>query len=77
MRERFKTSRICSSSNYKQSIKARRTFVQRTHNSIEAEKISSEIGVIKKPFTKVFGKLIPLTESEANRLSNSVNIVWL
>ena len=80
MRHRFKRNRLCSSDNYELSRKVHETYMQE-----KANKCLLSIGSIndnntinkdnKKPYVKVFGKLIPLSFSEASSMKN-VNIIY-
>lgn len=81
---------ICSSSNYKETAKKykhlRFNYLQTIHqNNIELiEEIKSTIVIDenkisitknKQAYIKVFGKLMPITNEEANNLSN-MTIIW-
>ena len=80
MRHRFKRNRLCSSDNYELSRKVHETYMQE-----KANKCLLSIGNIndnntinkdnKKPYVKVFDKLIPLSFSEASSMKN-VNIIY-
>lgn len=81
---------ICSSSNYEETTKKykklRFNYLQTIHqNNIELiEEIKSTIVIDenkititknKQAYIKVFGKLMPITNEEANNLSN-MTIIW-
>lgn len=81
---------ICSSDNYKESRKKysqlRANYLQQFHNNnIEIiEKIRNEIVVEphsisitthKKAYVKCFGKLLPITIEDAERLSKTPDII--
>ena len=62
MRRRINTSKICSSDNYESSV--HRNDLARNHNCQTIVKISKTIIVKKKYYTKVFGKIVNIQESE-------------
>lgn len=82
---------ICSSSNYNEDRikykKLRSEYIKTEHNkNIEIVKeISSHIVIDdnkitiskhKQAYIKVFGKLMPITQEEANNLSTNITIIW-
>lgn len=82
---------ICSSSNYNEDHskykKLRSEYIKAEHNrNIEIVKeISSKITIEenkitvtqhKQAYIKVFGKLIPITQEEANNLPTNITIIW-
>lgn len=64
MRKRFKVERICSSEGYESSIRAHRNDLARNHQSQTIVEISKTIIVKKRYYTKVFGKIVNIKESE-------------
>jgi len=64
MRRRFNAQRICSSEGYESSIRAHRNDLARNHNSKTIVEISKTIIVKKRYYTKVFGKITYIKESE-------------
>lgn len=64
MRKRFNSQRICSSENYESSIHAHQNDLARNHNCQTIVEISKTIIVKKRYYTKVFGKIVNIQESE-------------
>lgn len=62
MRKRFNSQRVCSSEGYESSV--HRNDLARNHQSQTIVKISKTIIVKKRYYTKVFGKIINIQESE-------------
>lgn len=80
MRPRFKRNRLCSSDNYELSRKVYETYMQEKANkcllSVGSTNDNNTINKDnKKPYVKVFGKLIPLSFSEASSMKD-VNIIY-
>ena len=76
MRQRFKTSRICSSDNYILSKRVHIRSIIDFHNNNKAlVETIIEKRTRKIPYVKVFGKLIPLSFSEASSMKD-VNIIY-
>ena len=75
MRKRFKTSRICSSENYKSSVKIHREILVKNHVE-NAELFESIINTHKTAYTLVFGTEIILSADEVIRLKDSINIYY-
>lgn len=68
MRNRFKTSRICSSDNYELSKKLSKQQVFIT--------VKQELKIVsRKYYVKCFGKLIEISREEAIHIYKSVNII--
>ena len=78
MRQRFKTSRLCSSDNYIISKKLHKAFLIEEHNknAVVLEHIITKNST-KKAFVRCFGELMPITVEEAERIGTSVTIIWL
>ena len=78
MRQRFKTSRLCSSDNYTISKKLHKAFLIEEHNknALILEHIITKNST-KKAFVRCFGELMPITSAEAERIGTSVTIIWL
>ena len=75
MRKRFKTSRICSSQNYKSSVKIHREILIENH--VANAKLFESIKVTHKiAYTLVFGTEIILSADEVLRLKDSINIYY-
>jgi hypothetical protein len=64
MRKRFNSKRICSSESYESSIHAHQNDLARNHQSQIIVEISKTIVIKKGYYTKVFGKIINIQESE-------------
>lgn len=64
MRKRFNAQRICSSESYESSIRAHHNDLARNHNCQTIIEISKTIVVKKRYYTKVFGKIVNINESE-------------
>lgn len=64
MRKCFNSQRVCSSESYESSVHAHRNDLARNHQSQTIVKISKTIIVKKRYYTKVFGKIINIQESE-------------
>ena len=78
MRQRFKTSRLCSSDNYIISKKLHKAFLVEEHNknAVVLEHIITKNST-KKAFVRCFGELIPITVEEAERIGTTVTVIWL
>ena len=68
MRKRINVNAVCNGVNYKESRQAHLNALQRNHDNLKVES--------KCPYVKCFGKLMPLTASEVNRIKNTVEIIW-
>ena len=75
MRKRFKTSRICSSQNYKSSVKIHREILIKNHVE-NAKLFESIINTHKIAYTLVFGTEVILSADEVIRLKDSINIYY-
>ena len=60
MRERFKTTRVCSSDNYALSKKLHKQELSKNHCKLQEMLVKEEIILKKVAYIKVFGKFIPL-----------------
>ena len=78
MRQRFKTNRICSSDNYVLSKKLHKAFLIEEHNknAVVLEHIIEKCST-KKAFVRCFGKLMPITIEEAEKIGTAVTVIWL
>lgn len=75
MRQRFNSSRICSSNNYEESRKAYFNDLKRNHIIVES---TTTIKITKKkPYTWVFGRLVELPETLSIEVKDSVNVIYL
>jgi hypothetical protein len=65
MKRKFKTSRICSSDNYKLSVKVSKYYIERAHteNALIVEEIMSR-ETVSIQYVRVFGNIIPITLTE-------------
>ena len=61
MRERFKTTRVCSSDNYALSKKLHKQELSKNHCKLQEMLVKEEIVLKKVAYIKVFGKFIPLS----------------
>ena len=78
MRQRFKTSRLCSSDNYEISRKIRKQDIINSHNnnkSIIATMVAKRTDKI--PYVRIFGELMKISPEEANMLNTTVTVFWL
>lgn len=75
MRKRFKTSRICSSQNYKSSVKIHREILVKNHVE-NTELFESIINTHKIAYTLVFGTEMILSADEVIKLKGSINIYY-
>ena len=75
MRKRFKISRICSSENYKSSVKIHREILIKNHDEnvelFESIKVAHKIA-----YTIVFGTEILLSADEVIKLKDHINIYY-
>ena len=78
MRPRFKTNRVCSSDNYILSKRLHKAFLVEEHNknAVVIEHII-EKNSTKKAYVKCFGKLMPITIEEAEKIGTAVTVIWL
>lgn len=67
MRKRFKTTRICSSDNYKLSKKIHDKYVI-MHSTIEYV-------AVHRYYIECFGKLVEIEKTEAMRLCQTVKVI--
>ena len=75
MRKRFKVGMIASSDNYELSRRVYRDHIISEHNKNAEEVAMISVSVhVKKPYTRVFGTLVPLTLEEAK--VKQINIIW-
>lgn len=75
MRKRFKTSRICSSENYKSSVKIHKEILIKNH--VENAKLFESINNTHKiAYTLVFGTEMILSADEITMLKDSINIYY-
>lgn len=64
MRRRINTSKICSSDNYESSVRAHINMLKRNHTESYIVEISKTVIIKKRYYTKVFGKIVSIEESE-------------
>ena len=75
MRKRFKTCMICSSQNYKSSVKIHREILIKNHVE-NAELFESINNTHKVAYTLVFGTEMILSADEVIKLKGSINIYY-
>jgi hypothetical protein len=70
MKRKFKTNRICSSDNYKLSVKVSKYYIERAHieNTLLVEEIMSR-ETVSIQYVRVFGNIIPITLTEVEEHS--------
>lgn len=64
MKKRINTSKICSSDNYESSVRAHKNMLKRNHTESYIVEISKTVVIKKRYYTKVFGKIVSIEESE-------------
>lgn len=76
-RKRFNRAAICSSSNYEASRKSHRDYIREQHivNAEVLTMLTTEIVVKKQAYINVFGKLMPISESEVLQ-HKTLNIIY-
>lgn len=76
MRPRFNRNRIASSDNYEASKKIHAEYLKEQHdkNIKEVEVISASIVIKRQKYISVFGKLIPVSESELTLHSTLISV---
>lgn len=78
MRQRFKTSRICSSDNYILSKRVHIRSIIDFHNNNKAlVETIIEKRTCKIPYVKVFGKLVQISIEEATQIDTTITVIWL
>ena len=78
MRQRFKTSRICSSDNYILSKRVHiRSIIDSHNNNKTLIATIIEKRVHKIPYVKVFGKLVQISLEEATQIDTTITVIWL
>lgn len=78
MRQRFKTSRLCSSDNYVISKKIHKQDIINSHNNNKAIIAAIvERRTDKIPYVRVFGNLMQISIEEATRVNTAVTVIWL
>ena len=78
MRQRFKTSRICSSDNYILSKRVHiRSIIDFHNNNKTLIATIIEKRVHKIPYVKVFGKLVQISIEEATQIDTTITVIWL
>ena len=75
-RYRVNPNAICSSENYKQSKKLHMDMLKRNHEVFMEMVIKGEIVIKKQAYIKVFGNLMAITPSEAERFEKEITIIW-
>lgn len=76
MRERFKTTRVCSSDNYALSKKLHKQELSKNHCKLQEMLVKEEIVLKKVAYIKVFGKFIPLSSMEIPLYESKTEIIY-
>lgn len=76
MRERFKTTRVCSSDNYALSKKLHKQELSKNHCKLQEMLVKEEIVLKKVAYIKVFGKFIPLNSMEIPLYEGKTEIIY-
>lgn len=76
MRERFKTTRVCSSDNYALSKKLHKQELSKNHCKLQEMLVKEEIVLKKVAYIKVFGKFIPLSSMEISLYEGKTEIIY-
>ena len=76
MRERFKTTRVCSSDNYALSKKLHKQELSKNHCKLQEMLVKEEIVLRKVAYIKVFGKFIPLSSMEIPLYEGKTEIIY-
>jgi hypothetical protein len=68
---------ICSTEDYHDSKKRHIAYIQREHNNNKSiiDKIMPTLK--KEAYVKCFGKLIHISQNQASKMENSVDIIYL
>lgn len=76
-RKRFNRVAICSSSNYEASRKSHKDYIREQHviNAPVVNIITTEVVVRRQAYISVFGKLMPISESEISQYK-TLNIIY-
>ena len=75
-RQRFNTSRVCSSENYALSHRTHLNELTKNHSRLQEMLVKEEIVLKKTAYIKVFGRFIPLTSVEIPLYEGKTEIVW-
>lgn len=75
-RQRFNTSRVCSTDNYALSQRIYHNELAKNHSRLQEMLVKEEIVLKKTAYIKVFGRLIPLTSVEIPLYEGKTEIVW-
>ena len=75
-RNRFNTSRVCSSDNYALSKRAHTNELAKNHSRLQEMLIKEEIVLKKTAYIKVFGRFIPLDSTEIPLYEGKTTIIW-
>ena len=76
MRQRFKTSRLCSSDNYVISKKIHKQDIINSHNNNKAIIAAIVERRTKIPYVRVFGELMQISIEEATEINNTITVIW-
>ena len=69
-RKRFNRAAICNSDSYSTSKRAHKRYIKECH----INNLVSKIEIKQRAYVSVFGKLIPITETEIE-VYNTLNII--
>lgn len=75
-RNRFNTSRVCSSDNYALSKRVHTNELTKNHSRLQEMLIKEEIVLKKTAYIKVFGRFIPLDSTEIPLYEGKTTIIW-
>lgn len=75
-RNRFNTSRVCSSDNYALSKRVHTNELVKNHSRLQEMLIKEEIVLKKTAYIKVFGRFIPLDSTEIPLYEGKTTIIW-
>lgn len=75
-KNRFNTSRVCSSDNYALSKRVHTNELAKNHSRLQEMLIKEEIVLKKTAYIKVFGRFIPLDSTEIPLYEGKTTIIW-
>lgn len=75
-RNRFNTSRVCSSDNYALSKRVHTNELTKNHSRLQEMLVKEEIVLKKTAYIKVFGRFIPLDSTEIPLYEGKTTIIW-
>lgn len=75
-RNKFNTSKVCSSDNYALSKRVHTNELTKNHSRLQEMLIKEEIVLKKTAYIKVFGRFIPLDSTEIPLYEGKTTIIW-